>query len=221
MKRKILLVMLIFIMVITSTVTVTANTEASSAESSMKLNTVITEKPFVTDNIVGTLKVMENDIFTRAVLYDDTTKIVVDITYFHNSGELLDNLTQEKVNIGDAAAVSPPPGVTFGEDREYKGTYEMTGIAISIEAALICAALGLPSGTALVVSMVTIAVSLGLSHVYWTKKVAYGQDSQYIYVRTKTQFYQNSARTKKVGKEIVTYQKKAKGGTVAIEPEII
>ncbi|MFR1722112.1 hypothetical protein [Emergencia timonensis] len=89
----------------------------------------------------------------------------------------------------------------------------MTGVAASVEAVLICLALGIPAGTAAVVSMATIALWLGLSHVYWTKKVAYGEDSQYICVKTKPQFYRNSSRTTKIGNEIVTYQKKAKGGS--------
>lgn len=218
MKRKIISVLLTLTMILVSTITVAAET-TSSPKSSIELNTTITEQPFITENIEGTLKVMENAAFTRVIVYDDTQSVVADITYFGDNGLLLNNLTEEIIDLSDATlAVSAPPGVSFGDDHPYKGTYEMTGVAISVEAVLICLALGIPAGTAAVVSMVTIAVSLGLSHIYWTKKVAYGEDSQYLYVRTKTQFYKNSSRTAKIGSEIVTYQKKAKGGSVRIAP---
>lgn len=216
MKRKIISVLLTLTMIVVSTITVAADT-TSSLKSSIELDTAITEQPFITENIEGTLKVVENPAFTRAILYDNKQNVVADITYLSDNGLLLNNLTKEIIDLSDATlAVSAPPGVSFGKDQPYKGTYEMTGVAISVEAVLICLALGIPAGTAAVVSMVTIAISLGLSHIYWTKKVAYGEDSQYLYVRTKTQFYKNSSRTAKIGSEIVSYQKKAKGGSVRV-----
>lgn len=114
------------------------------------------------------------------------------------------------VIIGDAEINGAPAGVTFGGEVTAQGSYELEGVTVSIAVSALTIAIGV-SGIAAFISLgVTTAIGEGASHVYWIKKIAYGEDSQYYYVRTKVRLYSNASHTKPLTDWKTIYTKKSK-----------
>ena len=110
-----------------------------------------------------------------------------------------------------------PAGVKFGNEKTIEGTYELEGVTISTAVAFLVAAMSVPTMVSYITTGVTVAISLGASHIYWVKQVAYGEDSQYYYVRTKVRLYRDAAHQKPLNDDWkIVYTKKSKNNGASI-----
>lgn len=102
-----------------------------------------------------------------------------------------------------AAAVTYPsvPG------NSVDGSFELSGLPISVEATLFCAMLSTGLGVSVAVGIITAAVGMGLSRIYFHYDNYYAADDKYQYVKTVLQCYTDSAHTKKLGSK-TTWERK-------------
>lgn len=93
--------------------------------------------------------------------------------------------------------------------HSYDLSHELTGAAVAIEVALICLMLPIGAKTAFVTSVVTTAVGLGASHIYFHVDQYYAADDEFQYVKSEVQFYVliNGLR-RNLGEKLVWTQKK-------------
>lgn len=112
--------------------------------------------------------------------------------------------------ISEAELNGAPSGVEFVGERPIHGSYELEGVVVSTAISAIGIAIGVSGLGAFISLGVTTAISLGASHIYWVKKVSYGEDSYYYYVRTKVRLYSNAAHTKPLTDWKTVYTKKSK-----------
>lgn len=103
-----------------------------------------------------------------------------------------------------------PAGVVFGPETYATGSYEIQGVIISVAAGALSIAIGLPELYSAIVLAISTALSVGASHIYWIKWIAYGEDANYYYTRTRIRFYSNPARTNPVSDWQTVYHKKSK-----------
>ena len=139
---------------------------------------------------------------------------------FANEG-IAKNSTDNKTTSELIKKSSAPVGVKFGNDTTVEGNYEIEGVAVSASVSFISVAIGLSGISAYITAAVTTAIGTGASHIYWVKKIAYGEDSKYYYVRTKVRMYADPAHTNPVSEWKTVYHKKSKSSGAAMEDELI
>lgn len=120
------------------------------------------------------------------------------------------NVTDVPESIGVIELYSVPVGVTFGNETVVKGNCSLNGTTVSTAVAVLASALNVSGLGAYITDAVTTAISVGASKIYYTRKVAYAEDDQYYYVRTKVRLYSDSERKKPVSEWKTTYSKKSK-----------
>ena len=122
---------------------------------------------------------------------------------------------------GNVEINGAPAGVKFCKETTGQGSYEIEGISASTSASAIAVAMGVGGINGYILLGVTTALSTGASHIYWVKKIAYGEDSEYYYVRTKIRLYSDAAHTNSVTEWKTVYHKKSKSSGAAVEGEQI
>lgn len=123
--------------------------------------------------------------------------------------------------IGGAEINGAPAGVTFGGEVTAEGSYELEGVTVSNAVSAIGIAIGISGIAAYITLGVSAAIGIGASHIYWVKKIAYGEDSQYYYVRTKVRLYSDVKHTKPLADWHTVYTKKSKNSGASTEGEIL
>lgn len=109
-----------------------------------------------------------------------------------------------------------PVGVTFGNETTANGSYAIEGTTVTTAVSALTIAIGVTGVGAYLTLAVTTAIGAGASHVYWVKKIAYGEDDTYYYTRTKVRLYSDSAHTKPLGDWKTVYHKKSKASGASL-----
>lgn len=103
-----------------------------------------------------------------------------------------------------------PAGVIFSGEVTANGNCSIQGLVVSAIAAILMRKINVPDSYGYFVDAATLGVSYGASYLYWTRKVAYGEDSQYYYVRYRVRVYRDSAHANPVAAWRTVYSKKSK-----------
>lgn len=170
---------------------------------------------------------MKNNVLKKSTIFC----LIVTIVFSANTIAFADSVETasmgEKVVVlsefieGGDAINGAPAGVTFGGEVTASGSYALTGAGAAAAASAIGIAVGVEGTAAYILLCVTTAISLGASCIYWEKRIAYGEDSNYYYTRTKLRLYIDSAHNHPLGAWKIVYNKKSKNsGASTGEDEI-
>lgn len=129
-------------------------------------------------------------------------------------------LNELEAIISEAEIMSgPPAGVVFGEEHHVAGNYAFQGTVVSIIVGMIAVALGLSEIGGVIATVVTAALSLGISQIYWDKYIAYGEDDEYYYVRTRVRFYSDAGHEHPLSDWEIVYSRRSKNAGAGVELE--
>ena len=151
-------------------------------------------------------------------------EIVADATYIFGTGcvkELISGIQVSVIDTHNVSEIETHPfgveslyakassGIRYKLDYSANRSFALHGFFVSIEATLL-AAMFPGMGVSIAVGIVTAAVGLGLSYIYYNIKQYSGSDSQYYYIKRVVKFYTTSKHTKQIGKTWTGIQKKSK-----------
>lgn len=111
-----------------------------------------------------------------------------------------------------------PPGVVFGNDSTTSGTYTSQSLIVSMAVNALITLVGGSIPAAIIEGAVVSVFGAGVSHINWVKKIAFGEDDNYYYVRTKGRLYWDSAHTQPLTDWYTIYSKRSKNSGTVIEP---
>lgn len=216
--KKLVSIILILSLCITATVPVFANSDDSA--NPMLANVANTEKVTIDD---------EEYIFVRSVTdeYSRVTtycngQIIADAMYYFGAEYVKDNVSGATVNIVDYGVtkedyvttnaneiipMATRDNVKYHLDLNANRSFALHSFAIAVEATLF-AALFPGMGVSIAIGIVSAAVSLGLSYIYYNLKQYSGEGGRYMYVKRVVKCYSTSNHTKQIGKTWTGIQKK-------------
>lgn len=142
---------------------------------------------------------------------------------FATTTEAASNVTRDFELVGTDIIVlnGAPSGVTFGPESAISGNCNIQSGIISLIVGSLSVATGLSGLAAYFTNGATVAVSLGLGCIYWQKKVSYGEDSQYYYIKSRVRLYSDSDLEKPITEWKTVYTKKSKANGASIGDELL
>lgn len=158
-------------------------------------------------------------ILTIAMVFSSTSAALASSVDYES--ELL-NLTEVHIANGEWVEMNgAPPGVVFGNDSTTSGTYTSQSLIVSVAVNALITLVGGSIPAAIIEGAVVSVFGTGVGHINWVKKIAFGEDDNYYYVRTKGRLYWDSAHTQPLTDWYTIYSKRSKNSGTIIEPGLL